>query len=177
MRALIRRYRIDPTASDEVIRQVIESFMPLIKEVPGLLSYYALDTREGTIVTIAICKDRTAIETVSKKATEWIGQNLASLLLANGYSSLVGLEEILHGNIYGGAPESLGTGTSNPSESHVEGLQLLSVDQVCEILGMGKSWVYRKIRSGEIPSVKLGRAIKVNPTDLKEYLDTQHGQP
>jgi len=42
---------------------------------------------------------------------------------------------------------------------------------------MGKSWVYRRLRSGEIPSVKLGRSIKVKRTDLEEYLEKQRYQP
>ncbi len=38
-----------------------------------------------------------------------------------------------------------------------KGLNLLSIPEVCQEIGMGKSFVYKKIRSGEIPSVKLGR--------------------
>ena len=38
---------------------------------------------------------------------------------------------------------------------------------------MGKSWLYRKLRSGEIPSVKLGRVIKVKRSSLEEYLESQ----
>jgi excisionase family DNA binding protein len=52
-------------------------------------------------------------------------------------------------------------------------LQLLSVHEVCQQLGMGKSWVYRRLRSGEIPSVKLGGSIKVRCDDLKAYLEQQ----
>src|ERR671921_302440 len=40
-------------------------------------------------------------------------------------------------------------------------LDLLSITDVCQELGMGKSWVYRRIQIGEIPAVKLGRNIKV----------------
>jgi excisionase family DNA binding protein len=40
-------------------------------------------------------------------------------------------------------------------------VQLLSIPQLCQELGMGKSWLYRRLRSGEIPSVWLGRTIKV----------------
>jgi excisionase family DNA binding protein len=47
---------------------------------------------------------------------------------------------------------------------------LLSVQEVCEALGMGKSWVYQRIRSGEIPSIKLGGSLKVKREDLEEYL-------
>src|SRR5215208_2503939 len=41
------------------------------------------------------------------------------------------------------------------------GVQLLSIPQLCQELGMGKSWLYRRLRSGEIPSIRLGRSIKV----------------
>ena len=61
-----------------------------------------------------------------------------------------------------------------PHRSQERGeLQLLSVYEVCQQLGMGKSWVYRRLRSGEIPSVKLGRSIKVRREELEAYLE-QH---
>src|SRR5919112_3309408 len=50
-------------------------------------------------------------------------------------------------------------------------LDLLSLPEVCQELGMGKSWVYQRIRSGEIPSVKLGRNIKVKREALEGYLE------
>jgi excisionase family DNA binding protein len=57
------------------------------------------------------------------------------------------------------------------------GLDLLLITEVCQELGMGKSWVYRRIQSGEIPSVKLGRNIKVRREDLERYLEDQRYQP
>ena len=57
-----------------------------------------------------------------------------------------------------------------------KGLELLSIPEVCQELGMGKSWVYRRIQSGEIPSVKLGRNIKVRREDLEWYLENQRYQ-
>jgi excisionase family DNA binding protein len=57
------------------------------------------------------------------------------------------------------------------------GLDLLSITDVCRELAMGKSWVYRRIQSGEIPSVKLGRNIKVRREDLEGYLEGQRYQP
>ena len=58
-----------------------------------------------------------------------------------------------------------------------KGLELLAMPEVCQELGMGKSWVYRRLRSGEIPSVKLGRSIKVKRADLEEYLEKHRYQP
>ena len=54
---------------------------------------------------------------------------------------------------------------------------LLSMAQVGEALGMGKSWTYRRVKSGEIPSVKLGRSMKVKRADLEEYLESRRYQP
>ncbi len=57
------------------------------------------------------------------------------------------------------------------------GLDLLSIPQLCQELAMGKSWVYQRIRSGEIPSVKLGRNIKVRRQALEAYLQSQTYNP
>ena len=57
------------------------------------------------------------------------------------------------------------------------GLDLLSIPEVCQALGMGKSWTYRRLKSGEIPSIKLGRAIKVKRADLEGYLEGHRYQP
>ena len=54
------------------------------------------------------------------------------------------------------------------------GVQLLSIPQLCQELGMGKSWIYRRLRSGEIPSIRLGRTIKVRRDELEEYLQSHH---
>ena len=60
-------------------------------------------------------------------------------------------------------------------QQHQEGgLDLLSIPEVCQELGMGKSWVYQRLRSGEIPSLKLGKNIKVRREDLEEYLKNQY---
>ena len=56
-------------------------------------------------------------------------------------------------------------------------LELLSIKEVCQELRMGKSWVYRRIQSGEIPSVKLGHNIKVRREDLEGYLEAQRYSP
>ena len=79
-------------------------------------------------------------------------------------SALLEFEESIEGN----APERPEEGRS---------LGLLAIPDVCQELGMGKSWVYRRLRSGEIPSVKLGRSIKVKRADLEEYLENHRYQP
>ena len=59
-------------------------------------------------------------------------------------------------------------------EQQRAGVQLLSIPQLCQELGMGKSWVYRRLRGGEIPSIRLGRTIKVRREELEQYLERHH---
>ncbi|HZY57982.1 MAG TPA: helix-turn-helix domain-containing protein [Rubrobacteraceae bacterium] len=68
-------------------------------------------------------------------------------------------------------------GEAGGGEAGGGSLDLLSITDVCQELGMGKSWVYRRIQSGEIPSVKLGRNIKVRREDLEGYLEAQRYRP
>jgi excisionase family DNA binding protein len=68
-----------------------------------------------------------------------------------------------------------GEATLRPQQEQQRGgVQLLSIPQLCQELGMGKSWLYRRLRSGEIPSVRLGRSIKVRRDELEEYLQRHH---
>ena len=87
-------------------------------------------------------------------------------------SSLIEFEEVLTG--WDERPERPQAQPRGETEGH---LDLLSIPEVCQELGMGKSWVYRHIQSGEIPSVKLGRNIKVRREDLEGYLEDQRYQP
>ena len=52
------------------------------------------------------------------------------------------------------------------------GQDLFSVMEVCQELGMSKTWVHHLIKSGEIPSIRLGNNIKVRRKDLEEYLES-----
>ena len=69
------------------------------------------------------------------------------------------------------------TGEASVRPESRKGLDLLSIPEVCQELGMGKSWVYRRLKSGEIPSIKLGHNIKVKREDLEQYLESQRQQP
>jgi excisionase family DNA binding protein len=64
-----------------------------------------------------------------------------------------------------------------PDRPESRDLELLSIAQVCQRLDMGKSWVYRRIHEGEIPSVRLGRTIKIRRADLENYLEEHRYRP
>ena len=87
-------------------------------------------------------------------------------------SALIEFEEALSGR-----EERLERPQAQHQGAAEGGLDLLSITDVCQELGMGKSWVYRRIQNGEIPSVKLGRNIKVRREDLEGYLKDQRYHP
>ena len=75
--------------------------------------------------------------------------------------------------------QALGEGGEQGAQRRPRGgtdFELLSIPDLCQQLGMGKSWVYRRLKSGEIPSIKLGHNIKVKRQDLEQYLESQRYQ-
>lgn len=49
-------------------------------------------------------------------------------------------------------------------------LQLLVPNEVCEILRISKQSFYKRVWSGQIPSIKIGSSLRVNKDDLMDYL-------
>jgi heme-degrading monooxygenase HmoA len=82
MFAAIRYYQVDPPSIDEVVRRVQEDFVPLIKDMRGLVSYFNLvpSEREEDIVSVSVFEDQQSAEESNTKAAEWVVQNLSELL-------------------------------------------------------------------------------------------------
>jgi excisionase family DNA binding protein len=153
-----------------VIERIIEEFMPLMKARPRIRGYYLLDAKDRAFVTLTICEDQATVEASNTMANDWMRQYLATKLLKQQSIRPFSFEvkETLQGLLYGGLSEKI-----RPNQGAT---WLLSVEEVIEELGMGRTWVYRRLRSGEIPSVKLGRTIKVRRDELEEYLQ-RHRYP
>jgi excisionase family DNA binding protein len=161
--AAIRRYKIPPDDSPEALRHALEEFTPHIKELPGLQAYYVLDAGDGLIATISICTDQEKVEASNRMATEWLKRYLVSNVYTQDTLTSLALQvdEPIQGRLYEGFSEPV----------YKQDLQLLSVQEVSEVLGMGRSWVYQQIRSEEMPSVHLGGTVKVRRKDLQEYVE------
>ncbi|MFN8517053.1 MAG: helix-turn-helix domain-containing protein [Thermomicrobiales bacterium] len=53
---------------------------------------------------------------------------------------------------------------------------LLTVEEAARRLGIGRSLAWRLVRSGELPSVRLGRLVRVPERNLQAWLDRRcHG--
>jgi excisionase family DNA binding protein len=163
MYAAIRRYQIDQDRTSAAIEHILTTFLPLIRQTPGLHTYHVIDGGNGALATLTVCESQSAIETTNTMATEWMRQYLASRIISEQGTPnlLVRGEEVYQGTLYEGVSEPI----------YKKSLQLLSVQEVSELLGIGRSWVYQQIRSAEMPSVHLGGSVKVKRDDLEQYIE------
>jgi hypothetical protein len=78
MYTAIRTY----TTSDaeEVARLVQQEFVPVVKDLPGFIGYYVVDAGGGKFATITVCEEREDVEESTKRAAEWVGDRLSSLI-------------------------------------------------------------------------------------------------
>lgn len=49
----------------------------------------------------------------------------------------------------------------------------LTVQEVCKVLNITKMTVYGLIKSGELPSYRIGRAYKISPSDLEKFIKSK----
>ncbi len=54
---------------------------------------------------------------------------------------------------------------------HNPSFTLMRPEEVCEVLNVSKSKIYRMIKAGELPSVLVGYSKRVHPDDLMKYID------
>jgi excisionase family DNA binding protein len=163
MYVAIRRYQIDSNRVSTAIEHILNNFVPLMRQTPGLQAYHVIDAGNGALATLTICQSQSAVEATNRMAAESLRQYLAaSIISEQGTPDLfVRGEEIYQGTLYEGVSEPI----------YKQSLQLLSVQEVSELLGIGRSWVYQQIRSGEMPSVHLGGSVKVKREDLEQYIE------
>jgi hypothetical protein len=80
MYAVIRKYRFDPSASQEISRQIQEGLVPLLRQTPGFVGYYWLDTGKGEGASLNVFEDQAGAEKSNRIAADFVQQHLASQL-------------------------------------------------------------------------------------------------
>ena len=53
---------------------------------------------------------------------------------------------------------------------------LLRIPEVMSTLGLGRTKVYELIATGELPVVRVGRAVRVSRTSLEKWVETRQQQ-
>ncbi len=79
MYAALRRYE-GVTDPGEAGRRVAEGFVPLLKEIPGFVAYYWVDSGGGVMVSTSVFEDRAGADASTETAADWVRENIASLI-------------------------------------------------------------------------------------------------
>src|ERR671911_1151895 len=110
--------------------------------------------------------------TTTTPSPQRLGQALEGFVgnLEGLEDALLNLERLLEFVL---EPEEGALKEGAPEHQNGHNLRLLSPAEVCQELGEEREVVYRRLRSGEIPCLKLGHALKVRQADLQEYMKGQ----
>ena len=57
MHAVTRHYTFDPDSRPQISRSVREAFLPFIREVPGFVAYYWIETGPGSATSVTVFDD------------------------------------------------------------------------------------------------------------------------
>jgi hypothetical protein len=78
MYAVIRRYE-DVSSVDEVMRRIEAGWIPIMRQAPGLIAYYAIDAGGGAAASISVFDNQAQGEDSARRVAEWIADNVAPL--------------------------------------------------------------------------------------------------
>ncbi len=79
MYAVIRRWKLASGASDEVISEVKEGWLPALSAAPGFVSYFILKEGEDTVTTISVFETRAQAEASNWLAADYRNKRMSRL--------------------------------------------------------------------------------------------------
>lgn len=76
MFAIVRKFTLRRGAAPEIIRRVKESFVPLIRELPGFRGYYLFGAGRDTVVSIRLFDSADEALASNEVAENWMRNNV-----------------------------------------------------------------------------------------------------
>jgi heme-degrading monooxygenase HmoA len=83
----IRRMKVKSGLLGDAIQRIENRFVPLIRTMPGYVEYFVMQAGEEEGVTISVFERQEQAEESSRRAAEWVSQNLAAVV--SGPSEIV----------------------------------------------------------------------------------------
>ncbi len=90
MYAAIRRYALLPSDVPKLRQRIEERFLPLIRQVPGFVSFDLIEAVNGVVISVSVFADEAAAAGESRRATAaavaarqtaaWLDQDAADLI-------------------------------------------------------------------------------------------------
>ena len=61
--------------------------------------------------------------------------------------------------------------TNTPASTHPVVKPLLNYREAGKLLGVTERTIFRLVKDGEIPKVKFGRSVRIDPDDLRGFIE------
>jgi hypothetical protein len=87
----IRKYQVRRGTVEELARRVQDSFVPLLRQMPGFRGYYLLDGGPDVLITISMFDSADAALASNVSASDWVRNNVLDFTK--------GLPEVMVGNV------------------------------------------------------------------------------
>jgi hypothetical protein len=76
MYATIRRFEgVDKTRTDELVKQVDETLVPKLSELPGFSGYYLVNAGEGVMTSVSFFDTSEHADESSKASAQWVREH------------------------------------------------------------------------------------------------------
>ena len=92
MYAAIRRLRVQPGVFDEVVERDESGLVPLLRSAPGFVEFDLLQVAEDVGVSITIFETQEQAEEATRRAADWVRENVAPLVA--GPAELLAVGEV-----------------------------------------------------------------------------------
>jgi hypothetical protein len=81
MYVVVRRYVGASKLIDDTLERQSD-VKELLSSVPGFRAYYGVNTGNGGVTTITVCDDQAGTSESSRRAAEWVRNNVSDLTIA-----------------------------------------------------------------------------------------------
>lgn len=106
MYAIIRRYKTKGNVTDKTVQdlkhRIEDGFLPMVQEVRGFHSYYALNVGTKELVTVGVFDDKTGATESTRRATDFLKNDPLKEYLG-------GSPEIIEGDLLVSREAAVGT--------------------------------------------------------------------
>src|SRR5262245_4481139 len=81
MHGVLQHYILEAAHVDEVIRRVAQGVVPVIRAIPGFVSYSLLDGGHGHLVTYSVHESQADAGESARKTAACVKEHIASMVL------------------------------------------------------------------------------------------------
>ena len=80
----VARYKLGAKSADELVPRIEQGNLPVMREVPGFVEYYALRLADNEVASVAVFHDRSGVEEAENRLADWIEQTVKEFDITPG---------------------------------------------------------------------------------------------